>query len=579
MAPCCPTAPARSQALALSATGCRSPSWLPDPRRVLVIGATGVFGERLVAGLLQTTSFEVVAAARNPGRLARLAARSAAPGRLTTVALDIRTVTPASLAATGAFVVVDTAGPYQGGDYRLARAALEAGLHVIDLADARDHVAGFASLDPLARAAGLVALTGASSTPALSNAALDALTAGWSHVDDVAIAIAPGNRAPRGLAVMRSILSYAGKPVRVFADGRWGVQPGWGMLVRQDIPGIGRRWLSLSDTPDLDIVPQRFGTRRSAVFRAGLELPLLHGGLWLASLAVRGDWLPSLLPLARPSRWVATLFQRFGSDRGGMVVEASGADGDGRPVRGVWSLVADSGDGPSIPILPVLAALRVLEGGRGLPPGAHVCAGLLTLPEIEAEFTGRRIASESSLTRPPPSLYQRVLGARFADLPGPLQAMHRPGWELRARGLAQIDGPVTRLARITAFVFRFPPAGENVELSVSIIPEQGRERWVRRFAGRRFESVLSAATAPGQVIERFGPFRFDLALLTDRSGVTGMAVRGWRIGRLSLPRALAPGSAASESVDAEGRFCFDVELSLPCGLGRIVRYRGWLVPQ
>ena len=30
---------------------------------------------------------------------------------------------------------------------------------------------------------------------------------------------------------MRSILSYAGRPVRVFTDGHWGSQPGWGMTV------------------------------------------------------------------------------------------------------------------------------------------------------------------------------------------------------------------------------------------------------------------------------------------------------------------------------------------------------------
>jgi hypothetical protein len=37
-------------------------------------------------------------------------------------------------------------------------------------------------------------------------------------------------------------------------------------------------------------------------------------------------------------------------------------------------------------------------------------------------------------------------------------------------------------------------------------------------------------------------------------------------------------SLATETVDAAGRFRFDVEMRLPFGLGRLVRYRGWLVP-
>ena len=259
-----------------------------------------------------------------------------------------------------------------------------------------------------------------------------------------------------------------------------------------------------------------------------------------------------------------------------MTVEATGTDAAGRPVRGEWSLVAEGGDGPAIPTLPVLAALRTLAAGQ-LAPGARACAGVLTLNQIEAEFAGRRITSRSAVTTAPPSLYQRVLGPRFAELPGPVQRMHCPGWGLRARGLAQIDGPGTALARAVAAVFRFPPAGDGVEVVVSFLPEAGQERWVRSFAGRRFGSVLSPGTRPGRVQERFGPLRFDLDLQTDRSGIAGMPIRGWRLG-IRLPLLLAPVSIATEAVDATGRFCFDVELRLPLRLGRLVRYRGWLMP-
>lgn len=552
----------------------------PAPLRVLVVGGTGVFGERLVAGLLGTTGFDVLVAGRGEARLAALVARRNAPGsraRVAVLVLDARSVTAATLRATGAFAVVDAAGPYQGDDYRLARAAIEAGLHIIDLADARDFVAGFAALDPAAKAAGVVALTGASSTPALSNAALDALTAGWRRVDEVEIAIAPGNRAPRGLSVVRSILSYAGRPVRVFTGGLWGERPGWGMTVRRAMPGLGARWLSLSETPDLDVVPGRFRVRRSAVFRAGLELPVLHLGLLLASLLVRAGVLRSLAPLARPFRAMAAVLEPFGADRGGMTVEATGLDAAGDPVRGLWSLVAESGDGPCVPTLPALAALRALAEGR-LRTGASACVGVLTLDEIEAEFRGRRITSGIRFERPAPGLYEGVLGAAFPQLPEPLRRLHRPGWGLLARGMARVDGPDGPLARLVAAAFRFPPPADEVPVSVEIAAAAGGERWVRDFGGERFASRLSASATPGRVVERFGPFAFELDLLTGPEGVFGMPVRAWQLGPLPLPRALAPVSIATERVDEEGRFRFDVELRLPLGLGRLVRYRGWLVP-
>src|SRR5690606_32876091 len=73
-----------------------------------------------------------------------------------------------ALAATGADLLIHTAGPFQGRDYAVARAALAAGMHYIDLADGRAFVAGFDTLDAEARRAQRRAVTGASSVPGLS---------------------------------------------------------------------------------------------------------------------------------------------------------------------------------------------------------------------------------------------------------------------------------------------------------------------------------------------------------------------------------------------------------------------------
>ena len=103
----------------------------------------------------------------------------------------------------------------------------------------------------------------------------------------------------------------------------------------------------------------------------------------------RGCWGRS-----RPSpglfRWTAERLKFFGSDRGGMMVVAAGTDAESRPVSAVWSLVAESGDGPVIPTLPALAAIRAFADGRITEAGARACVGVLDLDTIEREFAPYR---------------------------------------------------------------------------------------------------------------------------------------------------------------------------------------------
>ncbi|WP_232631412.1 SDR family oxidoreductase, partial [Methylobacterium sp. Leaf118] len=499
------------------------------------------------------------------------------------VRLDAREADAETLRGLDVAVVVDAAGPFQGSAPRLARAAIAAGLPYLDLADARDFVAGFPALDAAARAAGVPALTGASSTPALSNAALDALTQGWQAVESLHVAIVPGNRAPRGLSVMRAILSYAGRPVRVLQAGAWAARPGWGLLARIGVPGLGRRWASLCETPDLDILPARFPAARTALFRAGLELPVLHLGLSLASLPVRARLLPSLVPFAKPFFAVAGGFAPFGSDRGGMSVEARGRDGQGRPIRAVWSLVAEAGDGPFVPTLPALAAIRRLTdpAAEPVPPGARACVGLLSLAAIEAEMARHAIRTRRAVTHAPP-LVERALGPDFARMPAAVRALHGSVGDAAFRGRAEVIRGQNPLAAAVAALFRLPAQSAGTPVRVTLSPQDGpvpSETWTRCFGDRRFASRMSLAGPEGRGLlrERFGPFSMDLAVRAHPDGLD-MTVTGWRLGPLPLPRVLRPTTQARERVDGQGRFRFDVALFVPVA-GLLVHYRGWLVPE
>lgn len=357
--------------------------------RVLLIGATGVFGSRLAELASREEGLALTLAARGGSKLETLAARL---GGLATQRLDRTTLTGADLA--GFDLVIDAAGPFQTSAPTVIEAAIAARVPYIDLADGRDFVAAIGEHDAAAKAAGISITTGASSIPALSHAALDALVADWRQVDRILIGIFPGNRAPRGLAVVQAILSYVGRPVRVWRGGAWTSVPGWGMLHRWRIVGVGKRWASVCDTPEQDMLVARYRPTQAAEFFAGMELSILHLGLALLALPVRWRWIASLRPASRPLLAIAKLLQPFGSDVGAMEVIVEGRDAAGEARRTRWTLRADGNRGPYVPTLAALALMRRIRDGNPPPVGARACSGLLTLAESEGDFAALGITTD-----------------------------------------------------------------------------------------------------------------------------------------------------------------------------------------
>jgi saccharopine dehydrogenase-like NADP-dependent oxidoreductase len=378
--------------------------------RILVIGATGVFGSRLVELLAQEKNIQLVLAGRTLKSLEALAGRLGLNGEI--AVLDRDTLTGSELSHLGCDIVIDAAGPFQSSQTHVIDAAIAAGIHYLDLADGRDFVKKIGRFDDRARRANIAVVTGASSIPALSHAVIDSHAQNWQRFDTIRIGIFPGNRAPRGLAVVESILSYVGKPVRVFREGAWQTVPGWGMLHRLQVPHVGARWASVCDTPDQDLLVARYSPTCSAEFFAGLELSLLHLGLWLLSFPVRWGWITSLLPAAKPMLHVAKWFIPFGTDKGGMIVQARGADHAGNPVSLDWSLKADANWGPYVPTLAAVALIRKFSDGTFTFRGAGACVGMLTLHDFQADFD--KLGLQTTLT--PPSR-QRPLSSQTSPLP------------------------------------------------------------------------------------------------------------------------------------------------------------------
>ena len=291
-------------------------------------------------------------------------------------------------------IVIHCAGPFQGQDYRVAKAALAAGAHYIDLADGRAFVARFAeSLDAEARAADRIALSGASTLPALSSAVLDHFAPRFRSLEEVRIAIAPGQRAARGAATLEGVLTYAGRSFKWLSGGSWRDAWGWQELTRLRFAQMGTRWAAACDVPDLELVPLRYPGLRTMEFRAALELSVQHFFLWLAAGARRvGVPLP-IERWAAPLDRVASLFDGFGGEHGGMLVSLVGTCAGGSRRRLDWHLTAPACDGPEIPCMAAILLARKLARGRISQRGAHACAGFLSLTEFEPEFARWRITT------------------------------------------------------------------------------------------------------------------------------------------------------------------------------------------
>lgn len=528
--------------------------------RVLVLGGTGVFGSRLCRLLAGDRAIALTIAARNGGAVDALARELGAAGR----ALDWRSDLDRVLGEGGHDVVVHTAGPFQGQDYGVAECCIRHGVHYVDLADDAAFVHGIDRLYDAALKADVLVCAGASTAPALTGAVVEEALQG-GPVERVAFGIMPGNDAPRGPALVAAIVGGAGKPIADQPDRRV-----WGDLRRMRLPGLGKRWVAPCDLPEPALFARRFGIRDTFA-GAGLEVSLFHVGLWSLSWLVRLGLVRTLAPSAPLLAAISDRLRFLGTDRGGLRVEVQA----GSQSR-AWCLIAEGGDGPFIPVTPAAALVRKLAAGLAAR-GAVPCFGMLNLAEIEAEWrqAGLRVAAGWSDTDLRPLLYRRVLGAAYDRQSRAGQALHDAGpshW----KGYCSVIGAETVVGRLVASLFQLPAATDDAPIAVEFAACGASELWTRRIGTRAMRSrqFIGVRKPAGWIVERFGIFDFDLEVQVDDERLR-LSMVGMRCCGLPLPRALWPVIEAEES-EEEGRFCFDVQIGLPV-VGRLVRYRGWLM--
>lgn len=353
--------------------------------RVLVLGGYGNFGAVISEKLAAIESVEVVVA----GRDARKARSHAQHIGAQSAAIDT-----GDAALTDRFLelkpdlVISTAGPFQGQDYRVPEAAIAAGAHYIDIADARGYVCGITALDAAARSQNLLVVSGASSVPALAAAVVDRYLPEFGELRAINYGISSSEKIP-GLATVSAVLGYCGKPFRQWREGEWRTVYGWQDLSSHVFGApLGRRWLANCDIPDLELFPVRYPSVRSVRFQAGLGLRLTQFGTWLLSWLARAGLIRNLSVLAPLLRRLAIAMEPLGDELSGMFVELSGMGRDGNSIRRQWELIAGENHGPNIPCMAAVALTRKLVSGQIPVRGAMPCVGLVTLDEYLEELDG-----------------------------------------------------------------------------------------------------------------------------------------------------------------------------------------------
>lgn len=357
-----------------------------EDNKVLILGATGNFGRKIAKGLVEK-NVAIIISGRHEEPLFALKkqlSKAAVDICIDILCFDFKKRLSQELLRLRPPLVINASGPFQTADFTTAINCILLGINYIDLADAREYVNDFSILDEQANKRNCIAITGASTLPCLSSAVLNYYKDEFKTMDSLVYGITLGQKTDRGLAMLKGILSYAGRRLKDFRGVPKKVY-GWQDVYRQEYPLLGKRWMANCDVPDLDLLPGFFPIK-SIRFSAGIESSVSHLGLCFLSWLIRLKFPIKLENYAETLLKFSHYFDSFGTDAGGMHVLMSGTDHKGNHKSIKWFMVVKNGDGSYIPTIPaILLAKRILEE-EIVATGAITGMNLISLESYLAEL-------------------------------------------------------------------------------------------------------------------------------------------------------------------------------------------------
>jgi len=167
----------------------------------------------------------------------------------------------------------------------------------------------------------------------------------------------------------------------------------------------------------------------------------------------------------------------------------------------------------------------------------------------------------------------QVLGDKCAALDPVIAALHCGHTRRSFQGRVTVTRG-SGFSGLAARIAGFPSPMEQAPFALEIVPQQGSERWTRKFGEATTTSVLRVKD--GQLHERFGPITTVLApQIASDGGLNFQTGAAWAL-FLPLPHCLAPRGTVAISL-RNGCYVFDITGAVPL-FGAAIRYQGWLEP-
>lgn len=170
---------------------------------------------------------------------------------------------------------------------------------------------------------------------------------------------------------------------------------------------------------------------------------------------------------------------------------------------------------------------------------------------------------------PRASLYEQLLGPRYALLPAAVRRFHSLQGQHTLGGHIVVDGAESAIGRLLMRAMGFPPTSMARPLRFELDATPDREIWTRHMLARH--TVTTLVLRDNHLVESFGPLRLRYEIEANATGLRMRAGRASLLG-IPLPGFLTPRIETSER-EADGRYAFDIRANWP-GTRRLIAYRG-----
>jgi len=357
------------------------------PCRLVIFGANGVFGRRIIKGLATLDGLQIGAVCRTKQQAIALTQEfrpSVSP-----LWGDVHCWSEVRSLMDGAHAVFHCAGPFSAHPLHPLRLALEHGLHYADLGDDPRYLETAAQLMASHPLIDRIVICGASSLPSMTSLLTRIAESRYGPVERISIRMFIGNQNPKGKGIIEYLIHALRHPFQAMRNGASTPARTWSKSSTYASPFDRRQHpFSLIESPDDHFLPRWFKAT-DVSFQVSLEFSWIHHVICLIGLLQRitPQWIDPL--------WTTLLFRghplllsHFGSTLGWLEVTTTHRDGSDLVTHCQQFSAGD--DGQKIPSFPLITIGRALAGQ--LPCQTRTVTRFMDLLSIEQFLTEIRAA-------------------------------------------------------------------------------------------------------------------------------------------------------------------------------------------